>query len=162
MKLFIPEIGTELILTKEWSFKLILEHRNNSIIGKYYPNHVIEYSYYSRHLIDLGFSGKVLRSKILQNKINELYNNNKTETYSDDLLDIWNTNKSEWIAQENINNIIFPIGTILKVDRIYIRKGKGMSDYSSITFYALFPGEKKKLRFFSHLSDVNNIECTIK
>ncbi len=80
---------------------------------------------------------------------------------------------------------VIPDGSILKVDRIYIRKGA--SDYSSITFfwkdmsippkvvdrkitafnYHGMPGHteiyqkkipKKPVRFWAKLSDVNNIE----
>ena len=42
-----------------------------------------------------------------------------------------------------------PVWTILKVDRIYIRKGA--SDYSSVSFYAIIPWKKKKrLGFFQN------------
>lgn len=65
-----------------------------------------------------------------------------------------------------------PAGAVLKIDRIYIRKGKG--DYSSITF--LWKGEalpaktetysdgstgrvpRIPIRFWAKLDDVNNIE----
>ena len=51
-------------------------------------------------------------------------------------------------------------GTILTVDRIYIRKG--ISDYSSITFNVFFSEDKKiKGRFWSKLYDVNLIEYEI-
>ena len=68
--------------------------------------------------------------------------------------------------------VTIPKGTLLQVDRIYIRKGA--SDYSSITFFAKNIGEviipasrwsrstkpvkKKALRFWAKLSDCNNIE----
>lgn len=60
---------------------------------------------------------------------------------------------------DNVNNeVIIPAGSILKIDRIYIRKG--MDEYSSITFYLTdVPGEKiKKQRFWAKLKDVNNID----
>ncbi len=65
-----------------------------------------------------------------------------------------------------------PAGVVLKIDRIYIRKGN--KDYSSITF--LWKGEalpakiktysdgstgripRQPIRFWAKLSDVNNIE----
>ena len=72
--------------------------------------------------------------------------------------------------------VTVPAGAELKVDRIYIRKGKG--DYSSITF--LWVGERtnarvelrdpklwgeaktkiprKAVRFWAKLTDVNNLE----
>ncbi len=60
--------------------------------------------------------------------------------------------------------VTLPKGTILQVDRIYIRKGS--SDYSSITFYAKeLPsvvktafGKPNCARFWAKLSDCNTIE----
>lgn len=64
--------------------------------------------------------------------------------------------------------LTFIEGTVLSVDRIYIRKGA--SDFSSISFYIedspeekFKPGKKKgfkkgKLRFWAKLCDVNNME----
>lgn len=54
--------------------------------------------------------------------------------------------------------ITLPAGTVLKLDRIYVRKGVG--DYDSLTFY-LNPKAPKgvtKGRFFAALSDCNNME----
>ena len=58
--------------------------------------------------------------------------------------------------------VTLPKGTLLRVDRIYIRKGK--KDYDSLTFYASGPGLKamhqkqnKTLRFFASLADVNKM-----
>ena len=45
-------------------------------------------------------------------------------------------------------------GTLLQVDRIYIRKGN--SDYSSLSFY-IKNGEYKGARFWAKLKDVNEI-----
>lgn len=56
--------------------------------------------------------------------------------------------------RENVR-VALPPGTVLIVDRIYIRKGKG--DYSSITFRSKIPGIKSKPRFWAKLSDVNQI-----
>lgn len=172
MKLFIPEIGTELVLTKEWSFKLILENRNNALVSKFYPDYIQEYSYYNHYAKKLGHE-KVLKSKAFDARFDSLpsfenidYSNSRSvasnEARSIAIEKLWNDYPNEWIAEDNLEPIVFPVGTILKVDRIYIRKGKGMSDYSSITFYALLPGEKKKLRFFAHLNDINTIECELK
>lgn len=169
MNLFIPEIGTELRLTQDWSFKLILERRNNQLIEKFYSAYRIEANYYN-HIVQSipGYeSGKVLRSNLFQATIESRvpYNYNMTDTereeYSARLRNVWIDNQLDWIAEEKLKPITLPKDTILKVDRIYIRKGKGMSDYSSITFYAQLPGVKKKMRFFAHLNDVNTIECEL-
>lgn len=47
-----------------------------------------------------------------------------------------------------------PAGTQLRVDRIYIRKGK--KEYDSFTFWALGLS-KKRVRFFARLSEVNQM-----
>lgn len=58
-----------------------------------------------------------------------------------------------------------PAGTVLKVDRIYIRKGQ--EGFSSLTFYAYEASEvgksrpKSRGRFWAKLEDVNQIEFDI-
>jgi len=57
-----------------------------------------------------------------------------------------------------VNNVTLPKDTVLKIDRIYIRKGA--SDYSSLTF-RIEETENKKIkgkRFWAKLRDVNKIE----
>jgi len=72
-------------------------------------------------------------------------------------------------------SVSFPKGTILIVDRIYIRSGGAdIKKYDSVTFRVILPdgttnfktrenwGNKLKnvrLRFWAKLSDVNNIYC---
>ncbi len=59
-------------------------------------------------------------------------------------------------------DVTLPVGTILRVDRMYIRKGA--AEYDSVTFYLNnyqilnAPGVKKgALRFWAKLDDVNKI-----
>lgn len=57
-----------------------------------------------------------------------------------------------------------PAGTLLKVDRIYIRKN--VEQYNSVTFrfYDLEPfadGVKYNGRFWARLNEVNRIECDV-
>lgn len=63
-------------------------------------------------------------------------------------------------------SVTIPAGTVLKVDRIYIRKGN--QEFSSITFYSIGIGQgsggfgrPKSARFFAKLSDCNKIEFEI-
>lgn len=105
MKLFIPEIGNRLILTKDWEFTLYWEYRNSKMLDKLGK----EFSFHS-----------------------------KAKNY----------------------NVVIPAGTILGVDRIYIRKG--VSNFSSVTFTIPKVENKKNslsgTRFWASLSDVNKIE----
>jgi hypothetical protein len=61
--------------------------------------------------------------------------------------------KQSWSMLEYIR-IEFPIGTILKVDRLYIRKGN--EKFNSVTFF-LIDGKKGRKRFWAKLDDVNRI-----
>lgn len=63
--------------------------------------------------------------------------------------------------------VSLPAGTVLTVDRIYIRNGA--SDFSSLTFRASIPGKKTVtgsfgktgVRFWAKLNDVNRIQCEV-
>lgn len=68
----------------------------------------------------------------------------------------YDTQDRDWasFSKARIISHTFPKDTILKVDRIYIRKGA--EDFSSLTFYVTI--NKKAYRFWAKLEDVNNIE----
>jgi len=113
MKLYVPEIGDRLRLTKDWTFTLHYEHRNSSLLEHF---------------------GKSFQYR--------------SGTTNQDIV------------------VTLPKDTVLKVDRIYIRKG--LEEWSSISFYAegigtgsgAF-GRPKSARFWAKLSDCNNIEFEI-
>jgi hypothetical protein len=106
-----------------------------------------------------------------------LYNESRNESLMEFVGDFrGRMNRYDNSCPETIPCII-PAGEILKVDRIYIRKG--IKDYSSITFlwkgksteprietygpgYGLsgkqYKIPRKPVRFWAKLSDVNNIE----
>lgn len=68
-------------------------------------------------------------------------------------------NKFHYSNRDSFEKIIFPSGTKLRVDRIYIRKGAG--NFDSITFVIeQHPHNKEynKKRFWVKLDDANNIE----
>lgn len=106
MKIYIPEIGDQIVLTKDWTFDLYYEYRNKSLLEK----------------IDVNFEWRPL---ISEPKPEQKY------------------------------SITIPKKTILRIDRIYVRKGA--SNYSSLSFI-IDSGEWKKCRFWAKLFDVNNIE----
>jgi hypothetical protein len=56
----------------------------------------------------------------------------------------WNREKNGKI----VTRAILPKGSELKIDRIYIRKGKDMKDYDSVTFFLV--GEKETLDRFDY------------
>jgi len=63
-----------------------------------------------------------------------------------------------WADFQKTNDLPIKLkaGTILEVDRIYIRKGA--EDFSSVTFKIR---GNKVLRFWAKLQDVNNIQCVV-
>lgn len=122
-RLFIPTIGTEYTLAKDWTFVVRNDERNVTIIKWIARN--------SAHKESLPVDHTWYPLGMLNHR-----------------------------AAPTTINATLPKGTILRVDRIYIRKGA--KDFDSLTFYA--PGIKtqhqtqmKSLRFFASLDDVNNM-----
>lgn len=161
MKLYVPEIGDVLTLEKDWTFMLHAESRNETLgelFGYYMPS-------YARPWVPLS------HPKMRPN----VYNNEHSDEYKQYWIDYHkHREECDRISQQSIP-ITLKKGTILSVDRVYIRKGS--SDFSSITFYAKNIGEmifdgsniwgKKKpkkikaFRFWAKLSDCNEIEFSI-
>ena len=149
--LFIPEIGTEITLAEDWFFPLYVERRNELFAKKLgYPhsNHwygrewisqelydlydTIYKEYKNKHNAELGadFCSKHFMDYHIRPewvKLNDEYHKNHNEAHKQ-------YENTEHIYKEFVN-VILSKETILKIDRIYIRKGKGMSDFSSLTFY---------------------------
>lgn len=116
MKLFIPTIGTKLVVTEPWQLWLHDEYRN--------------YDFWA------DFTGQPP----------------KRHKYSDG----W---QSRYESSSKPIEITIPVGTILQVDRIYIRKGN--SDYDSISFRVLKGSPIPKGRFWVKLSDANNLNVVL-
>jgi hypothetical protein len=116
MKMYIPSIGDEIVLTSNWEFGLWNERRNYDFL--------VFLGDVTKEYWDYFYSNKSMKSR----------------------------------------PCVIPKGSLLKIDRIYIRKG--VSDYDSITFYwkglPPKPGSKSKktraIRFWVKLEDANKIE----
>jgi hypothetical protein len=191
MKLYVPEIGDHMVLTKDWTFKLHAESRNEQLgalfghyLGGLYPagwvdesvlpkfrnpDYVVEYPNENDPRFRKTFGGIDYPSFHKARK--------EAEESCPEFVKYWSESK-EWnqkaseIKKSSLT-VTLPAGTILAIDRIYIRKGA--SDFSSITFYAkelgevTMPGSKwswenkkpikrKAQRFWAKLTDCNNIE----
>ena len=180
MKMYVPEIGDHIVLTEDWNFTLHPEGRNREL-GTYFgyteywkgwiDNEVlppmrdfdydVNYPEWNREKTDYNEHQRLLR---------------EAEANCPEYVKYW-ADQVEWYAKaEKLFipelKITLPAGTILSIDRIYIRKGA--SDYSSITFFAknlgtilvkdrwtkhrlTKPKNKKALRFWAKLNDCNNI-----
>jgi hypothetical protein len=171
-QLFIPEIGTKLVLAKDWKFTLYAEGRNKKLLeyfGAYLSNYstaIFEKDFPSFKLVyDVDFpcnkkdyyttniSGnkKFLNDKYCQDR--DFYlNTNPVNINYNTKIKIWNDDIKKASHHKSIP-VILKKGIVLKVDRIYIKKGA--SDYSSISFFAEI--DKKNYRFWAKLEDCNKI-----
>lgn len=181
MKLYVPEIGDTFTLTKDWTFILHGENRNEAL-GEYFGHYLPSYNGpwvpsavvppmratdYSVNYPEYNYNQSYdARQKAISD----------AEQACPEYVKYWDDFKLHREAYEKIAvkelKVTLKKGTVLSVDRIYIRKGA--SDYSSITFYAKNLGEMtrvstglygngktkkvKAFRFWAKLSDCNNIE----
>lgn len=190
MNLYVPEIGDHLLLTEDWKFSLHAEGRNQDL-GEFFGHYMfgyndgwieeaklprmrqIDYSvkYPTEEEIEKKYGGFMKR--VSHDQRNAAWR--EAEEACPEYVKYWEDNDDHRKAAAEILKksleITLPAGTVLAVDRIYIRKGA--SDYSSITFYAKELGEvtiqgrrwygnskpkkKKSLRFWAKLEDCNNI-----
>ncbi len=150
MKLFIPEIGTKMILQDDWSFTLYAEYRNEKLFT----------------LLDLATvrgpdtpTLQIVSLSLLQ----QSFPNTRPDCLGRHTFSINFNNIRGWLSENTLGvdsiSITLPENTELSIDRIYIRKGN--KDYSSVTFWAKLPNQKKKVRFWAKLVDVNKMNISI-
>ena len=187
MKLYVPEIGDHIRLTKDWTFTLYPEGRNVTLANLYgyrqykynnwldlskiedEPERNYSLNYPSRD--EFYKRQSIFGRKPSYDDYRKEYKRIEDESASYQAYlkayEDWRK-RADKLTVENIE-VTFPAGTVLAVDRIYIRKGS--SDYSSIAFYAKGLGESevtnrrsgrttkwKAQRFWAKLQDCNQIE----
>jgi hypothetical protein len=156
MKLYVPEIGDHLRLTADWTFTLYNEYRNSSLWELYdCENHPV-------------VAKKNAEKEQARNELNALENkmypgNTYWQPRHSSTLDpadiARRTELRDIITKMLAVEVTIPTGSIVSVDRIFIRKG--MDDWSSLTFYLKDHPDKtfkKKPRFWAKLADCNCIE----
>lgn len=159
MKLYIPELGDKLRLTKAWTFPLYPDTRNKDL-GQLKGLHYNYRGVWTKEENDININAiKYSYVRYADFTIDGKHDN---EAYKDA------TKAAQALYQCELDkyaikdvNIEIPENTILKVDRIYIRKGK--YGFNSISFYTdAFKnpktGRTKLRRFWAKLDDCNNIE----
>ena len=124
MKLFIPIIGTKLVLLKPWKFQLYDEYRNEKF-------------WFQLH-------GKPIRKSFYYGYNTGGYHTSPTPTA---------TATQQSFEKADPITTIFPKGTVLFIERIYIRKGA--SDFDSVSFKILKGGPVPAGRFWAKLKDIN-------
>lgn len=161
MNLFIPEVGTILKLEKDWKFTLTFDYQNEGV-----------YQQIIREMFKVPLELRIYTKRYYEKDQSVLFHLTNTDYKDEAVIRETDFPKDCHLVQHNsLNGIKFtlPKGTELKIDRIYVRKGK--SDYSSLTFNIVNTthpflvdkkGKKKgKLRFWATLDDVNQIQCEL-
>lgn len=92
----------------------------------------------------------------------DLYFEHRNETLLNQVMPDWKDHRSGVVKGMEAS---LPRGTVLEIDRVYIRtankRSEGDDDYDSVTFKVIDKEVKKKLRFWAKLDDVNEIRFTI-
>jgi hypothetical protein len=147
-KMNIPTIGESVTLAKDWTFTCIAEYRNQTLMDFLEKTGVIPKD--SPRWEELAICGEMVSS---------------TRTWQPGLHPCQHEpghsgehNPFAYRHKEYAKyTCTLPRGTRLRVDRIYIRKGK--SNWDSLTFWAQDLA-KKKVRFFARLNEVNTMVLT--
>lgn len=151
MKMYIPELGDRIVLTKDWSFQLFNEHRNSGLInllgvkfkGDYYVYNGKQYFHASKTENGCCIFG-------VESKDGDFKKWNRYDVINGRVPGVT-------FVKETGIEVSLKAGQVLTVDRIYVRKGA--SDFSSITFnYIGAPKGSGRVRFWAKLADVNTIE----
>ena len=156
MRMFIPPLGTEIVLEKEWEFVMVIEGRNKDIMERYFPAYTYTYMDMSMELYDKDRNTFILIKKEFEK---DFYHKRPVRTHQfydfNEVRDKFISDHAHMMLFQDNLKVTLPPGTNLKIDRVYLRKG--LKSYDSITFWAKLPGEKKKMSFFAKLDDVNKI-----
>jgi len=151
MKMYIPELGDRIVLTKDWSFQLFNEHRNSGLInllgvkfkGDYYVYNGKQYFHASKTENGCYIFG-------VESEDGDFKKWNRCDVINGRVPGVT-------FVKETGIEVSLKAGQVLTVDRIYVRKGA--SDFSSITFnYIGAPKGSGRVRFWAKLADVNTIE----
>lgn len=164
-RLFVPEIGTNLKLEKDWSFALHNEHRNKALWEAFdCENDPATYAAMQIvHGAEKAFYDAVAR----RDKHRGQHNPHMTQLQR--AVEVAHQNMIDTRMDLVTHPVMIPAGTVLQLDRIYVRKGK--EEFSSLSFLIVsspdarlgpVPGTKGftkgKKRFWAKLDDCNRIE----
>lgn len=146
-KLFIPNLGTIIILAEDWTFRLFFEHRNSSMLEVFGGR---KGAYYYNYLDNLG-------SNFVDGEIPPVveYEKPMDEKELDQAYKSFRATNSK---ENPFIRVTLPKGTQLKIDRIYVRRGG--ESFSSITFRTTKISPDKRFaskRFWVKLNEANEI-----
>lgn len=144
-RFFIPTIGTTIKLIKDTPVTIWVEHRNVKFLEKIVPDYPHGRLCWSRNFFkDLPPTVKCVVTKVPLVDYRGNPNGGTVDTYN------------------YCTEYTLPKDTRLVVDRVYIRKGKDMKEFDSITFRVeKQKGSKLTGRFWLKRSDVNNLTVEV-
>jgi len=148
-KLFIPNLGTLMILAEDWTFKLFFESRNDTMIqafggkkGKWWWEDDLNPDDFVDGIVPPIEYEKAMSEEQLDNSYKSFRATNaKDKPYI---------------------RVTLPKGTQLKIDRIYVRRGS--ESFSSVTFRTTKICPEKKFaskRFWAKLREANEIVADV-
>ena len=171
MWLFIPSLGTRLVLQGDWRFILHREYRNNAVM-QVLAKPTIELATVSTS--KLAFERGECSAYYRNPRVVKEWEREVAPPFYSAIPGL--TSKQAMVDLEYERDVypetfdaMLPSGTVLIVDRIYIRKGS--EDYNSVTFRIedcpdkrLAPKKAKgfmkgQARFWVKLADANRIQC---
>lgn len=173
-QLNIPTIGDVFTLAADWTFTLIAEHRNSAMIDYLKETGVIaqDAQMWEPALCRAAIPATRRQLRDGARAISGPYHWDRRYAESDYEDVVYNDSCLKARGHDDACSADYrdsprqtparygctlPKGTRLRVDRIYIRKGK--KEYDSLTFWAL-DLSKKRVRFFARLADVNKAIVT--
>jgi hypothetical protein len=148
-KLYIPPLGTLLVLAEDWTFKLQLEYRNKDLV---LAEAEVPKKSVSRYFLDME---KVLS----ESGVAVLHERPLSAEELEQSYVSFRATRSRAVPYIEVT---LPKGTQLKVDRIYIRQGA--EAFNSVTFRTTKQSPNKKYaskRFWVKLQDANRIVADI-
>jgi hypothetical protein len=167
-KMNIPDISITIVLSEVWKPAIYGERRNSKLLSKFgYINGCFTwfFSEPSDNYNWVFYKSEYDEMDRIWKNVYHSFKHEHDDLNETDKRPAWNTDKAQAMLDNMVGDkkfsrfefvyLLFPAGTELKIDRIYIRKV--ISDYSSLSFWAKFPDDKKKYRFWAKLEDVNNI-----
>lgn len=164
MRLFVPEIGTKITLELDWTFSLYDEGRNESLFTCIDDDKKKGLDLWTKGLNDLTKKCDDIRNRLTGIPFNS--------TMYRAIIDEFNKAHSEYLEYRRNKyslEVTIPKGTVLIMDRVYIRKNA--SEYSSLTFIIESSPDPKfaptgirkgfnhtgAKRFWAKLSDCNKL-----
>lgn len=151
-KLFIPNLGTLMILAEDWTFKLYFERRNDTMLQSFGAK---KGRWWSRWNIN-----ELTPDDFEDGKMPPIeYDKAMSE---EELGHAYKSFQATNSRDEPFIRVTLPKGTQLKVDRIYVRRGG--ESFSSVTFRTTKICPEKRFvskRFWAKLRDANEIVADV-